>query len=476
MTKDTKRLTIAEVGEDILKHTSPSSKAKNKPNKKAALHPFPDVLPPSLSLFIDEAEASLGIPKDFLQAGIIYAASVAIGASRAAVVNSGDKHMANLFMVLIGSPNSNKSAGLKLPLKPLRQRQTDTYAKYQEAKAEYDALLMMSKKERAQQEGTSDLPPKPTWEQFLTTDTTPEALASVLASNLHGVGVHRDELAGWFKSFDRYAPGGEQEQWLQMWSVISLTINRKGSEPINISRPYVPVAGGIQPAILEEIAKNGRGSNGFFDRFLYVWPDGLDKPLWQDRDMPESLMDEYAAGINKLLEKDFAVGNSPHLLTFAKEAKGKLLSFFNETNKRLCDEAPNDLLKGLHGKYDLHTIRLALILQMLWHAYEGSTEEHIELDTVKRAIRLAEYFRGNALKVFERLNNSTPLDLLPRDRQKIYDELPDIKEGFETKDGVLIAGKNGMPERTFKRWLSTASKGSSQLFEKLDRGKYLKIY
>ncbi|MGC8625428.1 MAG: DUF3987 domain-containing protein [Phycisphaerae bacterium] len=40
-----------------------------------------------------------------------------------------------------------------------------------------------------------------------TSDSTVEALASVLAENPRGVLLERDELQGWFASFDRYAKG-----------------------------------------------------------------------------------------------------------------------------------------------------------------------------------------------------------------------------------------------------------------------------
>ena len=60
-----------------------------------------------------------------------------------------------------------------------------------------------------------------------------------------------------------------------------------------------------------------------------------------------------------------------------------------------------------------------------------------------------------------------PVAELPALQKLIYEELP---PSFETGQGVAIADSYGMPERTFKRWLSTS------YFKKLNYGYYEKKY
>ena len=150
-----------------------------------------------------------------------------------------------------------------------------------------------------------------------------------------------------------------------------------------------------------------------------------------------------------------------------REAKARLFHFFNEQNKPLCDNADNELLQGLHGKFDLHTLRLALLLQALWYAFEDSPINKLQSSTVERAIELAEYFRAQSLKVFDRLHNASPVEKLPADHRRVYEALPGE---FLTGDGVKIAQKMGMSERSFKRFLTTA------VFERFARGKWGKRY
>ena len=62
---------------------------------------------------------------------------------------------------------------------------------------------------------------------------------------------------------------------------------------------------------------------------------------------------------------------------------------------------------------------------------------------------------------------TSPVDELPGMQKTIYDELP---QSFETKAGLQVAERYGMPERSFKRWLSTS------LFRKITHGYYEKRY
>ena len=64
-----------------------------------------------------------------------------------------------------------------------------------------------------------------------------EALAEVHKFNKRGIGVYADELAGWFKNFNRYNKGSEMEFWLSQWSSKPINIDRKTGEPVFI--PYL---------------------------------------------------------------------------------------------------------------------------------------------------------------------------------------------------------------------------------------------
>jgi hypothetical protein len=476
--KDTKvipmgQITPAELAADIAGNIRKMEAAKRTPKASPAVQTkFPiDIFPLKLQELIKGAEPALGIPPDFLAAAVLAAVGIAAGATYRLELKPGSTQKPVFYLVLIGLPNSNKSGALNLALKPIMDKDGESFKAYRAAKAEFDAIASLSKKER-QGQGITEMPPAPVYQKSLVSDCTPEALTSVHMGNLRGIGVYRDELAGWVKDFNRYHQGSEQEFWLSNWSGMPISIDRKTSEPIHIMHPAISVTGTIQPGVLEGLAKGERAANGFVDRLLFAWPDGLEKPEWQAAKIELYLLDDYSNAIGRLLGLSWSDGEGPNTLKLAPDAKTRLFEFFNVENKQLCDDADNELLQGIYGKFDFHTARLAAALHLLAWAYGSDAAPPLEVqaDTVRSAIKAAQYFRGQSLKVYERLHKSDPIERLPRDKREVYDELP---EQFQTADGQAIAQKHGMPGRTFRLFLQS---GKGKLFDNPSRGKWEKLY
>ena len=94
-----------------------------------------------------------------------------------------------------------------------------------------------------------------------------------------------DELAGWFKNFNRYNKGSDEEYWLKLFNANPSFSDRKGvKNSVYISRPFISVVGTIQNGILNELAQGSRSSNGFIDRLLFVMPNNQDKQPWSDKE------------------------------------------------------------------------------------------------------------------------------------------------------------------------------------------------
>src|SRR4029079_6607259 len=106
----------------------------------------------------------------------------------------------------------------------------------------YDKEFTLWKRDKSSTADPPEEPKEPKPERNAVSDTTVEALAPLLLANPRGLLLKRDELAGWFGSFDRYAGGKggtDSANWLSMFNAQSLTVDRKTGIPRTI---YVPQA------------------------------------------------------------------------------------------------------------------------------------------------------------------------------------------------------------------------------------------
>lgn len=429
-------------------------------------NPFPvEVFPEATQKIITATNKSLKYPIDFTASGLLFTASIAIGNTHAAEVMNGWQEKAVLYLAIVGLAGTNKSHPMSFALEPINRRDNKAYQTYLDEKIEYDFNASLSKKDR-EELGCGDLI-KPTWSQILASDFTLESLIDVHAHNRSGIGVYADELVSFFKNFNRYNKGSEEQFWLSNWSNKPIRVNRKISGPAYIEQPFISVGGTIQPGVLREMADN-RIENGFVDRVLFAVPDNLKKEYWSETELDPSIMEIWQGIVSKLFDAHSALdenGNpQPQILRFTPDAK-RILS---DWQRALTDEsnAPgNESVSGINAKIEIYAIRLALILQLLRYACGEDDNRAIDVEAVEGAIKLVKYFKNTALKVRSLVSNVSPLDRLPTDKQALYSALP---EAFTTAEGVQIAGDLGFPERSFKRFLK------SDLFNNPSRGEYEK--
>jgi hypothetical protein len=222
---------------------------------------------------------------------------------------------------------------------------------------------------------------------------------------------------------------------------------------------------------LEELAKNSRTQNGFIDRILFVIPDNIKKEPWSDSDLPQEIIDNWRRIIQNLLAMQLSFDAEtqnplPEVLRFSPEAKA-ILSGWQIKNTDACNTAESEQLSGMYSKMDIYILRLALILELLQYSCGESQKQAIGERAVEGAIKLAEYFKSSAKKVYSILSNASPLDKYPTDKQNLYNLLPDA---FTTEQAVQIAKQVGFPERSFKRFLN-----QKELFARVSRGEYEKL-
>lgn len=421
------------------------------------------LLPRAVQTIVNAYHSALNYPKEYTAASMLYAASVAIGNTCRAVVKEGWEETAVIFLCLVGNPGIGKTAPLRAATEPLRQHDADSYRVYRQELASFKANDKLPKDQR-----DNNMQP-PVFIKYLMSDATPEALAAKHMDNLRGVGYCVDELAAWFKNFNRYNAGSEQEMWLSIYSGIALNIDRKTADPIHIRHPFVSVAGTIQPGILPAMGGEDRESNGFIDRILFVAPDGIKKEYWNDNQLPAEVPAQWHTIIKELLSLSPAIADNGDTYPLELRFTGESLEIINAWQRKNTDRCnDDDAYAAIGAKIEIYAIRLALIMQGLFFAAEGQTMQAIGAKAVTAAIGFADYFAGQAMKVRGAVTGNDPLALLPENKRKYYKQLPGT---FTTGEAVAIAKNLGIHERMARRFLAANKK----LFKKIGQGIWDKI-
>ena len=415
--------------------------------------PF-DALPEKMQGIVNQYNERMNLPKEFTAISMLYAIATMAGKRYSLMVNN-HRSYPSLYVALVGEPGTNKTAPLNEILKPLREIDNANYKDYKEELKDYERSLTMAKKE-----GNSEPKEKPHYKQLIVSDITQESLSDVLQHNSVGVGVYRDELASWFKNFNRYNKGSESEFWLSLWSSQSITVNRKSGEPIKVEDPVVSVIGTIQPEIVKSLFTSDNEGNGFVDRILFVAPPNLDAPRWQREQLSADGAKEDWKDVCNSFYKGSCLETEKFTLT--PEAWDLLCDWQNELALASNNSFDNEI-KAINAKVQLYAIRFSLILQLaLWSCNESSGS-YVDIKAVEGAIKLANYFKSEALKIRNQVKEP---DQSEANKAMLFDSLPDQ---FTTSEAIEVGEEMGFRVRTIERILN-----KGQYSRQIARGKYEK--
>jgi hypothetical protein len=214
--------------------------------------------------------------------------------------------------------------------------------------------------------------------------------------------IYRDELRGWINDFDRYNKSGEQENYLSAFMGNPFVVNRK-SQSLRIDAPFVNVGGGLQPSLIPLFAKDGRDQNGFLARFGHVFPDDAEKPFYNSNVIPDHVLKDYSAYINNLLKLKFKP-DAKEYIHLSPDADTMYQTWYNN-NASMTNNEQSDYLRGVYGKLDIISLRLALTIHFSKWALTGAAEKHITTESMKAALDITEYFRATGIKFYNHLQS-----------------------------------------------------------------------
>lgn len=324
-----------------------------------------------------------------------------------------------------------KTPAAKVAKKPAFERQRKLGKAYAEDKEEWrrETREWEVEKREAQKAGepAPEEPAVPSMGRCVASDTTVEALVSILEDNPRGLLIHRDELAGWVRSMDQYkgGRGSDRQHWLNLWSTDEVIVDRKSriGEPVILAKPFVSLFGGIQPSMFGEL---GAGTeDGLMDRFLFAYPAPRHVRFTED-EVSEEAKEEYADLYRKLADLRLATDEhgdpNPRPLRLTRRAK----DLFAATVDSLGAETPQSgfpaRLEGVWSKMRGYLARFSLVLAVCRCATSRVMEERIEHGDVKAASQLLVYFKAHARRVYDELGSPDPLEVLGADLKVLLKE------------------------------------------------------
>jgi len=414
---------------------SPTTKSTNKQATRRrqgqtalkSYRPFPtDLLPGPVRAFVDSAAVAIGCDTAYVVVPLIGALASAIGNTRRLKIKRKWSEPAILWLLLIADSGTQKSPAIDAGIGFLTKRQQQALRQYGVEMAEYWVAYALYEKAQGawKKKSGDDEPPtppaKPVANRFFTSDTTVEAIAVLLEAQPRGLLLYRDELSGWFGSFNQYkgGRGGDEAHWLEMHRGASMTIDRKGngSKVIFVPRAAVSITGGIQPHTLKRVLGSDRQESGMAARFLYAMPSRR-RRKWTDAEIPVEVETALSMVFDNLYALRFGqdAEGQPAPIEVEMDAAAKKLwvQFYNEHAEEHADLEGD--LSYAWAKLEGYAARLALVIHCVRMASGDHTAgEHLDASSIRCGIEISRWFGHEARRVYAFLQESEDAERLRR--------------------------------------------------------------
>lgn len=399
------------------------------------------------------------IQHEYIAGFMLPAIATAIGNTCYLEPFEGYKLRPSVYLAVVAFPGGGKSPAMKVAFDYLQRYDQDGFMEHKGRLAAYNEELASYEKNRK----GATRPSRPILSQVLVNDATMETVINVLQYNQKGCCLVADELAGFMKRMTQYKDGDDSQKWLEMWDSSPVMQQRITADERKIFDYTMSIAGGIQPGVINSLAKGDNAFNGFYHRFLFVFPEADEKMPFAPIERPAHLKAE----IDRIFERLMIYRGSDVKDRYTlSESALKLYKQWHDYKNLYYNRTADENAKGIIAKYQAYCLRFALVLQCLDDLDKRTGT--VTQSAMERAIRLTEYFLGNMLKALRLLTPETASDTIDPKYRAWYDDLP-VK--FSLSTAYEIGAKHRLKDGQIRMFI----KRNGKLFEKLERGIYEKI-
>jgi Protein of unknown function (DUF3987) len=329
-----------------------------------------------------------------------------------------------MWTVSVSESGTGKTRADSVVLDALRKMQIEANRVYTEEKKEYEKALKEYQKNK--EEGEAPVPP--VLKKHLFEVATIQALYKRLAQQGGNTALWaRDEIAGLFKSLGQFNKGDcEAEQLLiKLWDeAIAVSVDRVDeSDSFFVERMSLAITGGIQPGIFRKVFKDELDATGMQARILFA--------------IPQKGRKCYVEGLCELSETlplmfNYAASMAPNNIKLAPDAK-KYFAKLVETIGDQADATSNPGIRVWMNKLDTQVLRIALNLHIIECFYyrERRDINTLQLDTLQRAVKFAQYYRSAFHVLQEKITDSDDISSI---LLQIYDRALQQPDGVSPRD------------------------------------------
>ena len=435
---------------------------KPKQRKPKTKIEFPiSVFPKELADYMTECERTLSTSIDYMGCAFLWAASLSIGNALCVEVKKGWREISTIWIAIVGEAGVGKSPAIQKIIFPLERINGEERKRYVKAKKEYDQYIALPKQEKEKVVEVEE----PVRNQFIVDDVTIEALINLHAQQKQGVGIFKDELAGWFKDMNKYKEGSDKEQWLSSWSGRGISVDRITRQSDYIAKPILPVLGGIQPTILSGFYTVENRENGFLDRMLFSYPD-LNITKYNEDEISEQLISYHSDWMIMFYQelRKIVVHNDfgeiePIVVYFDKEAKKEWIRIFNKLSDLHNSDETNEFIKSMIPKQKSYIPRFALIINTIHAMHNGNDLGSISKESMLSAEKLSDYFIAmNEKMIASNLDNSEIKRIMKDSGGNIIKKLTAIMKETPNFNKTQVAKELNISRKTLYNYINEIKK------------------
>lgn len=409
-----------------------------------------EAFPPEARRLLTEAADAFIVPLSIPTATLLALLSCMVGRTRCVEVKKGWKEHGNIWVVLVASSGMGKTPVMNAFFKPIEAMEIRKFREWREKMNAFNLEWMDYTRAKKEKRG---LPPeKPLRTQYYLDDSTVEALADALDQNPRGIMWRVDELSGLLADFDRYASsgkeGGTRARLLSSYDCQSWKSNRRDAgKNLHIPSACVSIFGGLQPGMVRKSFDGSDEDSGFLPRFMFIRAERERVALWSEETLsPASCgllrrMVEHLAGF--MPDVDERGEKRPCTAYLSSGAKSLFVDWYNALAVEDWEQLADGTVDAVRQKLKGQALRLCLLLHCLDAAISGGDGLNlIPEDTMRRALLLADWVKGNQIQTLALLKGEKSRPSSPVERAIMESLVADAErieaEGWKIANARLV--------------------------------------